>query len=133
MKITKEMLIAKSACISGQTWFLDHFPSGAADYQEVMDALASENRRMYAEWLVRTFSLVYSSHTATKLKGLSDANMFIAGDAVVDGDLERCNIIVAGSLTVEGAIVSAANILVAGRLHVRDSISCKTLYAMTGI
>jgi len=52
MKITKDMLRAWHACRDGYEWFLRHYPDGEADYQAVLDALATANRPSDAHWLM---------------------------------------------------------------------------------
>ena len=53
MKITKENLVAWGACFEGVEFFEAHFPTGEADYQDALDALAKEDLASYALWLLK--------------------------------------------------------------------------------
>ncbi len=52
MKITKDQLMGWGACRSGYKWFLQRFPSGEAEYQDVLNALAEDDRPDDAGWLM---------------------------------------------------------------------------------
>ena len=71
MKITLEYLKEKQACSDGVVWFSSKFASNEADYQEVLDALAKENRSEWAQWLMQ--------HA-----GRTDAVLEVKGDLIVE-------------------------------------------------
>lgn len=51
MKIDIDWLTKNSACREGKTWFRTHFPEGG-DFDAVLTALAADNERGYAGWLI---------------------------------------------------------------------------------
>ena len=52
MKITKDQLKGWAACRDGYEWFLSRFPDGEAEYQDVLNALAKDDRPTDAHWLM---------------------------------------------------------------------------------
>ena len=52
MKITKDQLKCWNACKDGYGWFLRRFPDGEAEYQDVLNALAEDDRPADADWLM---------------------------------------------------------------------------------
>ena len=52
MKITKDQLKCWKACKDGYGWFLRRFPDGEAEYQDVLNALAEDDRPADADWLM---------------------------------------------------------------------------------
>jgi uncharacterized protein (DUF342 family) len=91
MFITLEFLKEKSACSAVQKYFSDHFPEGA-EYQDVLDVLAKENERNYADWLLKNV-------------GKTDAVMEIDDDLEVEG-----NIFFAGSIKIKGFLKATLSI-----------------------
>ena len=55
MKITTELLKEKDAYSSCIEKFIEHFPTGEAEYQDVLDKLAELNDEVNAYWLLQTF------------------------------------------------------------------------------
>ena len=85
MKITTKILQEKQACSSGVEKFIEHFPSGEAEYQDVLDKLAELNDVSNADWLIQTI-------------GKTDAVLEI------NGNVERTNLFFAGSIKAAGYI-----------------------------
>ena len=85
MKITTKILQEKQACSSGVEKFIEHFPSGEAEYQDVLDKLAELNDVSNADWLIQTI-------------GKTDAVLEI------NGNVERTNLFFAGSIKATGYI-----------------------------
>ena len=52
MKITKDQIRTWNACRKWYEWFLRRFPDGEAEYQDVLNALAEDDRPDYADWLM---------------------------------------------------------------------------------
>ena len=105
MKITKELLKEKGACVDGYRDFLkeypvDKYPDGV-EYQELLDCCAEKNFE-YGSWLLEMF-------------GRTDEVRKIGGDLIVEK-----GIIFAGRLEVKGCIkagwgIKAGNGIKAGR------------------
>ena len=85
MKITTQLLQEKKACSRGIEKFVEHFPSGEAEYQEVLDKLAELNDASNANWLLKKL-------------GKTDAVLEI------NGNVERASLFYAGSIKVTGSI-----------------------------
>ena len=99
MKITKELLKEKGACVDGYRDFLkeypvDKYPDGV-EYQELLDCCAEKNFE-YGSWLLEMF-------------GRTDEVRKIGGDLIVEK-----GIIFAGQLEVRGCI-EAGDGIEAGR------------------
>ena len=56
MKITVEMLVAKSACAEGMSWVRKHLPEGA-EYKEFIQSLESAKHPDWADWLINQFGV----------------------------------------------------------------------------
>ncbi|QMV33228.1 hypothetical protein 23F_00068 [Ralstonia phage Gerry] len=84
MKITKDQLRAWSACADGYGWFLRRFPEGEAEYQDVLNALAKDDRPDDAHWLM---NLAGADKTAVlELEFVADCKyLFVAGSLIVKG------------------------------------------------
>ena len=98
MKITKELLKEKGACVDGYRDFLkeypvDKYPDGV-EYQELLDCCAEKNFE-YGSWLLEMF-------------GRTDEVRKIGGDLIIEK-----GIIFAGQLEVKGCI-EAGNGIKAG-------------------
>jgi len=81
MKITKDMLVEWGACQGGIDWFEENFPSLEEDYQEILNRLAEENRKDYAEWLLKKAGQL---NTEIKVEEIATKNsFFFAGKIIV--------------------------------------------------
>ena len=91
MKITREMLKAKNACVEGYRAFCEAYPEKeypeGAEYQEVLDNCAENDKDEYALWLIDIF-------------GQTNGARFIDGDLTTDKSIFVC-----GSLEVTGKII----------------------------
>lgn len=81
MKITKDMLVEWGACQGEIDWFEENFPSLEEDYQEILNRLAEENRKDYAEWLLKKAGQL---NTEIKVEEIATKNsFFFAGKIIV--------------------------------------------------
>lgn len=81
MKITKDMLVEWGPCQGGIDWFEENFPSLEEDYQEILNRLAEENRKDYAEWLLKKAGQL---NTEIKVEEIATKNsFFFAGKIIV--------------------------------------------------
>ena len=91
MKITREMLKAKNACAEGYRAFCEAYPEKeypeGAEYQEVLDNCAENDKDEYAVWLIDMF-------------GQTNGVRFIDGDLITDKSIFVC-----GRLEVTGKII----------------------------
>ena len=95
MKITKEFLKEKGACRSGYGWFIENFPAGEAEYQDVLDRLAEDDEVDHALWLINK---VGSDNSLKEIDELSGSkNFFFAGRIVVKGLISVTGFLMAGS------------------------------------
>ena len=78
MKITKEFLREKGACRSGYGWFLENFPAGEAEYQDVLDRLAEDEQVSHASWLMNK---VGSDNSVKEVDELSGIKHFFFADS----------------------------------------------------
>jgi len=85
MKITKEKLKEWNACRDGFSWFIEHFPSGEAEYQIVLDALAEDNKQSYAHWLMNKAG---PDDSVLEVETLTGKNVFFAGSIKVSGNIK---------------------------------------------
>ena len=85
MKITTELLQEKQVGSIGVEKFIEHFPSGEAEYQDVLDKLAELND-------VRT--------AARLLQTIGKTNAVLE----IDGNIERASLFFAGSIRATGFI-----------------------------
>ena len=83
MKITKEFLHEKGACRSGYGWFIENFPDGEAEYQDVLDRLAEDDQISHASWLMQKAGSDNSVKEVDEISGVK--NFFFAGKVVVKG------------------------------------------------
>ncbi len=93
MKISKEQLKSWGACKDGYEWFLRNFPEGEGEYQDVLNALASDDRQNDADWLMN--------------KAGPDSNAVLEVDCIVD-----CK-----HVFFAGQIVVKANISITGQMR----------------
>jgi hypothetical protein len=89
MKITNEMLKGWGACSDGYAWFNKHFPTGEAEYQVILDALAADDQPQYAHWLM--------DHAG------ADRNAVLEVDAIVNCK----NLFFAGRIVIKGSATIA--------------------------
>ena len=81
MKITKDMLVEWGPCQGGIDWFEENFPSLEEDYQKILNRLAEENRKDYAEWLLKKAGQL---NTEIKVEEIATKNsFFFAGKIIV--------------------------------------------------
>ena len=81
MKITKDMLVEWGPYQGGIDWFEENFPSLEEDYQEILNRLAEENRKDYAEWLLKKAGQL---NTEIKVEEIATKNsFFFAGKIIV--------------------------------------------------
>ena len=95
MKITKEFLKEKGACRSGYGWFIENFPDGEAEYQDVLDRLAEDDQISHASWLMQKAGSDNSVKEVDELSGVK--NFFFAGKVVVKGMISVTGYLMAGS------------------------------------
>ena len=93
LKISKEQLKSWGACKEGYEWFLRNFPEGEGEYQDVLNALASDDRQNDADWLMN--------------KAGPDSNAVLEVDCIVD-----CK-----HVFFAGQIVVKANISITGQMR----------------
>ena len=103
MKITKQMLEDWNACEPGYAWFMDRFPSGEADVQGVLNALAEDDQPTYATWLLSKGCATSEVVEVDSVSGCK--NLFIYGRLRVKGSIE-----VSGNLLVFGSIKAGEGI-----------------------
>src|SRR5574341_1839860 len=96
MKITTEFLTTKGACSEGAAWFAGRY-GAEAEYQAVLDTLASEGRMVWASWLLR------AAGPASEVRE-------------IDGDLVGAHVAFAGHLIVRGGIVVRGSLLAGGEI-----------------
>ena len=58
MKVTTELLQENQACLESIEKFIEHFPKGEAEYQDVLDKLAELNDASNANWLLKTIGKI---------------------------------------------------------------------------
>ena len=103
MKITTELLKEKQACTEGVEKFIEHFPSGEAEYQDVLDKLAELNDTSNADWLLKTI-------------GKTDAVLEL------DGNVERASLFFAGSIKVTGFLKVDFHLVAGSGIEAVDGI-----------
>ena len=103
MKVTTRLLQEKQACSSWIEKFIQYFPSGEAEYQDVLDKLAELNDAINAKWLLKTI-------------GKTDAVLEI------DGNIERTNIFFAGAIKATGSIKVGLFLLAGGGIEAGGGI-----------
>mgnify|MGYP007027117353 CR=1 FL=1 len=95
MKITKELLKEKGACVDGYRAFLEEYPEkkfpDGVEYQELLD-ICAEKSWEYGTWLLNKF-------------GPTDEIREIEGDLIAEG-----SIIFAGQIKVSGSIEAGGGI-----------------------
>ena len=113
--ITVEMLRVKGACVSGIRDFLKEFPReqypDGADYQEVLNRCAENERPNYAEWLLNEFGATNKTLSVDKIN--TDGYVFFAGRIEARGEI-RCKAIRAGREIKAGWDIKAGWCIEAG-------------------
>ena len=108
MRITKDMLKAKGACVNGYRDFCKSFPEedypDGVEYQELLNACTENNRDDYADWLLYSF-------------GRTNDEIFVDGDLISDKPIYVC-----GSLKVTGNIKAGGSIKAGGYIEAGGSI-----------
>ena len=101
MKITKELLKEKGACVDGYRAFLEEYPEkkfpDGVEYQELLDVCAEKNWE-YGVWLLNKF-------------GPTNEIREIEGDLIVEK-----SIIFAGQIKVSGYIEAGGGIKAGGKI-----------------
>ena len=98
-KITRDMIKAKGACVSGYKEFCKAFPKEAypdgVEYQKILDRCAENGRDSYASWLVYTFG---KTTDVRKIEGdyISEKSIFVCGRLEVTGKISCIGSIEAG-------------------------------------
>ena len=81
MKITRDQLKGWGACRDGYELFLRRFPDGEAEYQDVLNALAEDDRPTDAYWLMNNAG---PDREAVRGGGIADRkHVFAAGRLVI--------------------------------------------------
>lgn len=130
MKITKTQLEdadvlpeAKRECIE---WFLRRFPSGNAEYQDVLDALGTSNRHSDASWImdyigpdpqaVMTVESIFSEHCFAAGRLIVRNGIFVRGQLRVGWSVEAGQDIVAGGHIRANSIEADGDIKAGGTI-----------------
>ena len=98
-KITRDMIKAKGACVSGYKEFCKAFPKEAypdgVEYQKILDRCAENGRDSYASRLVYTFG---KTTDVRKIEGdyISEKSIFVCGRLEVTGKISCIGSIEAG-------------------------------------
>ena len=105
MKITNEMLKCWDACKGGYDWFNAHFPSGEAEYQTILNALAEDDQPSYANWLMDHAG---PDNTVLEVDSIIDCkNLFFAGRIVIKGNATITKYLRAGTSIEAGLGIKA--------------------------
>jgi hypothetical protein len=81
MKITKDQLKGWNACRDGYEWFLRRFPDGEAEYQDVLNALAEDDRPNDADWLMNHAGP--DTQAVIEIEAIADCKHFFAAGRLV--------------------------------------------------
>lgn len=102
MLITLDWLKEKEACAESLLAFEHKFPNGA-EYQEVLDALAAEDRYDWGSWLLRVGGNTNAILEVDEL--ITKASIFFAGKIIVKGILKTTKwLLSSGSIVTDGDI-----------------------------
>lgn len=148
MKITQTQLIDCQAPSDMHQWFINRFFEDNADYQEVLNALAKDDRPDDAHWLMDTAGAIEEPYC---IDGFCEnpKHLFVAGTLIVSGSVHikgwiragknieseksisadcgitaGCGIQSGGSLRSKGAIKAGTRINVAGSIDAGGEIEC---------
>ena len=81
MKITKDQLKGWGAFRDGYEWFLRRFPEGEAEYQDVLNSLADDDRPSDADWLMNHAGP--DEHAVIEVEAISNCKHFFAAGHLV--------------------------------------------------
>ena len=81
MKITMDQLKGWGACRDGYELFLRRFPDGEAEYQDVLNALAEDDRPDYAYWLMNHAGP--DRESVIEVEAIADCKHFFAAGRLV--------------------------------------------------
>ena len=81
MKITRDQLKGWGACRDGYELFLRRFPDGEAEYQDVLNALAEDDRPDYAYWLMNHAGP--DRESVIEVEAIADCKHFFAAGRLV--------------------------------------------------
>ena len=113
MKITKTQLKDWNACRDGYEWFLRRFPEGEAEYQDVLNALAENDRTDDAHWLMNHAGP--DAQAVLEIEVLAGyKHLFVAGSLVVKKGGSVTAWLRAGRSIVAGEGIVAGRSIVAG-------------------
>ena len=104
MKITKDQLKGWAVCRDGYEWFLSRFPDGEAEYQDVLNALAKDDRPADAHWLMDHAGP--DREAVLEVKVITDCKHFFAAGRLV----------IKTSATVAGWLRAGGSIKAGGRI-----------------
>ena len=104
MKITKDQLKCWKACQDGYGWFLRRFPDGEAEYQDVLNALAEDDRPADAAWLMNHAGP--DRESVLEVEVIADCKHFFASGRLVI----KTSATVAGQLTAGDGIEAGEGI-----------------------
>ena len=138
MKITKDMLVEWGHCQGGIDWFEENFPSLEEDYQSLLNRLAEENRKDYAEWLLKKAGQL---NTEIKVEEIATKNsFFFAGKIIVSKGISVGGYLCAGRGIEAGWGIKAGDGIEAGddygiyagmRIRISDWETCGVVSANT--
>ena len=120
MLITIDWLKEKGACAESLLAFKHRFPNGA-EYQEVLDALAAEDRYDWGSWLLRVGGNTNAILEVDEL--ITEASIFFAGKIIVKGILKTTKwLLSSGSIITDGDIEAGWGIEVGEDIYAGGSI-----------
>ena len=122
MKITKDQLKGWAACRDGYEWFLSRFPDGEAEYQDVLNALAKDDRPTDAYWLMDHAGP--DREAVLEVKVITDCkHFFAAGHLVIKTSATVAGRLRAGEGIEAGrGIEAGGSIKAGGRIKASGSI-----------
>ena len=117
MKITKELLEEKGACVDGYRAFLEEYPEkkfpDGVEYQELLDVCAEKNWE-YGVWLLTKFG---PTNEIREIKGdlIAEKSIIFAGQIKVSGGIKAGRYIEAGGGIKAGGQIETGEGIEAGR------------------
>lgn len=124
------MLVEWGACQDGIDWFEENFSSLEGDYQEILNRLAEENRKDYAEWLLKKAGQL---NTEIKVEEIATKNsFFFAGKIIVTKGISVGFYLLAGRGIEAGLGIEAGNdygIYAGMRIRISDWETCGVVSA----
>ena len=109
MKITKELLKEKGACVDGYRAFLEEYPEkkfpDGVEYQELLDVCAEKNWE-YGVWLLNKFG---PTNEIREIEGdlITEKSIIFAGQIKVSGGIKAGRYIEAGGGIKAGGCIEA--------------------------